>query len=125
MPDDAARWRSNLHFARLIRNNRSPLTQSQSWSPGQERNHSWRSWLVGPPSDGHSGSNGIPSGLPTNRSESSDLLRIGDQKRWERIHGPNSLGLLGPAMRDDIVHAQVFHELARAILGGLAAQELT
>jgi hypothetical protein len=26
-----------------------------------------------------------------NRPESSDLLRIGDQKRYERIHGPHSL----------------------------------
>src|ERR1700694_482062 len=58
----------------------------------------------------------ITSCLPTNRRESSDLLRFGDQKRWERIHGPHSLGLLGPAIRrDDIVHAQVFHELAVVI----------
>ena len=64
---------------------------------------------------------GIREGSPTNRPESSDLLRIGDQKRWERIHGPHSRGLLGPAIRrDDIVHAQVFHELARVILGGIA-----
>src|ERR1019366_8513959 len=55
MSDDAARWRSSLHFARLIRNNRRPLTQSQSWSNGQESNHSWKlaRWLV---RDGQAGS---------------------------------------------------------------------
>jgi hypothetical protein len=46
---------------------------------------------------------------------------LADQKRWERIHGPHSLGPLGPAIRrDDIVHAQLFHELALVILGGIA-----
>ena len=61
------------------------------------------------------------SELPTNRPESSGLLRVGDQKRWERIHGPHSLGLLGRAIRrDDIVHGQAFHELALVILGGIA-----
>src|SRR6476660_7182035 len=124
MPDDAARWRSSLHFARLIRNNRSPLTQSQSWSPGQERNHSWRSWIVGPRVTGNPEEmEFLPVCRPTVRNR---RICCALAKRCERIHGPHFRGFPGPAIRrDDVVHAQVFHGLAQVILGSLAAQELT
>src|ERR1700724_3854363 len=56
MPDDAARWRSSLHFARLIGNNRSPLAQSQSWSHGPGRNHSWKKLARWLPTDKQLGS---------------------------------------------------------------------